>query len=491
MLNHNIKGRKRIVSSTKSFWCCQLLVRFGKYKIRRAMLCCKSRGSVFSFLFEHSSNSLAVGLYDKLHLLTTPTSFELRFGGRTIIRAFGNPKALASKLVGPSNCAPTAINQNRRHCLEVYGNLGFDQDEYSASLPNKKVNCDSIRVPEISLLFGKRLLVNAQEYDKLSTFWGLSSPSFRKAKRVVRSITKATYTIKTEMPLVVAKGKIIRRASSPKGASFIRSVGRVSEDIKRGGIMQLQVGLRFSFALKAYGTAEIRRVTSHLNPTPFSFEFCFNYYKLIGASPEIQIRTVIREEGLLTIKPIAGTRPRSSVKWQDQMLGCELINSPKEVAEHIMLIDLARNDLSKILAASEGRIERPIKVEQYSHVQHLVSVVRFHANKQLGSWETISSSFPAGTVVGTPKQKARILIKKYENVRRSFYGGAVGSISSVGINLAITIRSFLVVGRSLFAQSSAGIVQDSTPLEELRETQNKVVAIICALKDVSEGTIAF
>lgn len=488
MLNFSIKGREKVVGQQR-FRHCQLLGTTGEYELDRFPLFSRGKGSVYEFLFGSQLGNLVIGSYSKFRMLTSPSSFNLWFSGSHIIRTFGNSRNLLTKMVGTSDWAVTS-SQTRQE-LVLFGVLGYDFDRYSTKTIRTQPSCDGIRIPVLNLLSNKRLQTNSSKSDEYSTSWGLTPPSYRKAKRSVRSASKVAFTYRTEMSVIIAVRSSISESSGPKGAAFLGSVRRVAGEIRSGGIMQLQVSRRLFCAVQPFSKDELVLVASSLNPTPFPFEFSFCYYRAAGTSPETLIRIENVDGLLLTIKPIAGTRPRNAVRKRDAELKRELVNSTKEVAEHIMLVDLARNDLSKVVGSGKNRVNNILAAEQYSHVQHLVSTVRSKASSGLDIGRAVSSGFPAGTVLGTPKQKARALVQECEKVGRSFYGGAVGSVSRSGANLAIIIRSFLVVGRSLYTQSAAGVVQNSEPTEELRETNNKVMAVICSLCTIGAGNLNY
>jgi len=254
-------------------------------------------------------------------------------------------------------------------------------------------------------------------------------------------------------------------------------VEKAVEHCQLGDTFQLVLSRRFNKSFEG-DEFNVYRALRSINPSPYLFYFDYGNFRLFGSSPESQL--VVRN-GKATIVPIAGTVKRSGNDEEDRRLATELYNDQKENAEHVMLVDLARNDLSRF--ASDIAVEKFKEIQYFSHVLHMVSTVSGNIQNGVSPLEMLGKSYPAGTLTGAPKVKAMELISRYENVNRSFYGGAIGQISFNGdVNHAIIIRSVLAKNHNLFYQAGAGIVVQSEPEKELEEVNNKVRAIQKAIE---------
>jgi len=262
--------------------------------------------------------------------------------------------------------------------------------------------------------------------------------------------------------------------SNVKGEEFIEYVKKAKSHCKRGDVFQLVLSRQFQQKFKG-DEFNVYRALRSINPSPYLFFFDYGSFKLMGSSPEAQIKI---QKGKATINPIAGTFRRTGDMAKDIQLGKKLSADKKETAEHVMLVDLARNDLSK--HADEVTVEVFKEVQYFSHVIHLVSTVS--GQLKGNPIEIVGDTFPAGTLSGAPKYKAMQLIDTYENQSRGFYGGAVGIIGLDGsVNLAIAIRSFVSKNKTLYYQAGAGIVIHSDEEKELQEVNNKLAALKKAL----------
>ena len=221
---------------------------------------------------------------------------------------------------------------------------------------------------------------------------------------------------------------------------------------------------------------EIYNTLRQLNPSPFMFYFNFNDFQILGSSPEILVRLF---DNQVTIRPIAGTRPRGKNLKEDQKLTKELLKDPKELAEHLMLLDLGRNDVGKVSKTNSVKVTEKFKVEKYSHVMHIVSNVTGKLKSDFSLFETFLSGFPAGTVSGAPKIRAMEIIDKLEKSKRKLYAGGVGYFTSnQNFDTCIALRTALIKDRKIYVQSGAGIVADSNPEKEFEETVNKAKALL-------------
>ncbi|MCX7946333.1 MAG: anthranilate synthase component I [Hydrogenophilus sp.] len=270
--------------------------------------------------------------------------------------------------------------------------------------------------------------------------------------------------------------------------SFKAAVARAQRYIHDGEIMQVVLSQRLHRPFCAHPLALYRALRT-LNPSPYMFYFDLGDLHLVGASPEILVRL---EEGTVTVRPIAGTRPRGTTREEDLRLEADLIADPKERAEHLQLLDLGRNDVGRIAEAGSVRVTEQMVVERYSHVMHLVSNIEGKLRKGLTAMDVLRATFPAGTVSGAPKIRAMEIIDELEPVKRGVYAGAVGYLGFNGnMDLAIAIRTALIKDQILYVQAGAGIVADSVPDNEWGETCNKARAILRAAELALGNDLAF
>jgi anthranilate synthase component 1 len=266
---------------------------------------------------------------------------------------------------------------------------------------------------------------------------------------------------------------------------FLEVVRRAKEYIFAGDCMQVQISQRTSRPFDA-PPLSLYRALRGVNPSPYMFYFDFGDHHVVGASPEILVRLAGEA---VTLRPIAGTRPRGRTPEEDAAIAEELLADPKERAEHVMLIDLGRNDVGRVAATGSVKVTEKMVVERYSHVMHIVSNVEGRLAPGLGAVDVLKASFPAGTVTGAPKVRAMQIIDELEPVRRGVYSGAVGYLGFNGdMDVAIAIRTALVKDRRLHVQAAAGIVADSDPRSEWQETQHKARALLRAAEIADQAT---
>jgi anthranilate synthase component 1 len=265
-------------------------------------------------------------------------------------------------------------------------------------------------------------------------------------------------------------------------AQFLEAVRRSKEYVFAGDCMQVQISQRTSRPFSSPPLSLYRALRS-LNPSPYMFYFDFADHQVVGASPEILVRLSGND---ITLRPIAGTRPRGATPEQDSAIADELLADPKERAEHVMLIDLGRNDVGRVAATGSVRVTDKMVIERYSHVMHIVSNVEGRIVPGLGAVDVFKAAFPAGTVTGAPKVRAMQIIDELEPVKRGVYSGAVGYLGFNGdMDVAIAIRTAVVKDRTLHVQAAAGIVADSIPESEWAETLHKAKALLRAAEVAS------
>jgi anthranilate synthase component 1 len=275
------------------------------------------------------------------------------------------------------------------------------------------------------------------------------------------------------------------QASSEFGEdNFKAAVKKAQEYIIEGDIMQVVLSQRMAQAFPAPPLSLYRALRS-LNPSPYMFYYDMGDHHVVGASPEILVRL---ENNTVTARPIAGTRPRGATREQDIALAEELLADPKELAEHVQLMDLGRNDVGRVAQTGSVKVTDHMTIERYSHVMHIVSNVEGKLKPGMQAIDVLKATFPAGTVSGAPKVRAMEIIDELEPSKRGIYAGAVGYLGFNGdMDLAIAIRTAVIKGGMLYSQAGAGIVADSVPQSEWTETQNKARAVLRAAEMVLAG----
>jgi anthranilate synthase component 1 len=256
-------------------------------------------------------------------------------------------------------------------------------------------------------------------------------------------------------------------------------VARAKEYILAGDVFQVVLSQRFRVPLDGVHPFDVYRALRVVNPSPYMFHLQFPEARVIGASPETLVRC---EERSIEVRPIAGTRPRGANPVEDERLAEELRADSKECAEHLMLIDLGRNDVGRVARVGSVAVTETMAIERYSHVMHMVSNVRGELRDGLGWHDVLAAAFPAGTLSGAPKIRAMEIIDELEPHRRGIYGGAIGYVSYSGnLDMAIAIRTLVSTGDSIYVQAGGGIVHDSDPETEYEETLNKARAVLRAV----------
>jgi anthranilate synthase component 1 len=270
---------------------------------------------------------------------------------------------------------------------------------------------------------------------------------------------------------------------------YLKAVAKAHEYVMAGDLMQVQIGQRIR---KPYvdSPLSLYRSLRSLNPSPYMYYYNFGDMQIVGSSPEILVRNETLPEGgrKVTLRPIAGTRGRGATPERDAALAAGLLADPKEVAEHVMLIDLARNDIGRIADTGSVKVTDRMVIEKYSHVQHIVSNVEGKLKDGMSNLDVLRATFPAGTLTGAPKVRAMEVIDELEPVKRGIYGGACGYLSFGGeMDVAIAIRTGVIKDGNLYVQAAAGIVADSIPEMEWQETEHKARAVLRAAEQVQDG----
>jgi anthranilate synthase component 1 len=292
--------------------------------------------------------------------------------------------------------------------------------------------------------------------------------------------------LKAPLPALTAAtaGRKVSFSSNVSREDFEAAVEKSKEYVRAGDIIQVVLSQRFSGELTV-DPLDIYRVLRTLNPSPYMFFLRLDDTLVVGASPEVMVR---REGNRVELRPIAGTRPRGATPEQDEQLAEELLADPKERAEHVMLVDLGRNDLGRVCRTGTVKVSELMVIERYSHVMHIVSNVQGELAEGRDAFDVVRATFPAGTLSGAPKVRAMEIIDELEPVRREVYGGAVGYFSFSGtMDLAIAIRTLVIRDGVVHLQAGAGIVADSDPASEYQETVNKAMAVVKAIETAEKG----
>jgi len=369
-------------------------------------------------------------------------------------------------------------------CSLISGYFSYDSIRYIEKIPNKCKN--DLQLPDVRLLRPRTLVI----YDNLKKeiFYIVNVFNDEKIKNYVKKYEE----IKIELSNLLIQSalkitdnsskkinKIIKVKSNTSKNKFIKMVDRAKKYIKLGDIFQVVLSQRFEAKLtkKPLDIYKKLRIT---NPSPFMFFFNFNDFQIIGASPEILVRL---RDNKITVRPIAGTRPRGKTVKEDLFYEKDLLKDKKELSEHLMLLDLGRNDAGKVSKVNTVKVTESFIIERYSHVMHIVSNVIGEYNKKFSKFKSMLAGFPAGTVSGAPKIRAMEIIDELETTKRKVYAGSIGYFSANGeFDTCIALRTAVAKNNKFYVQAGAGIVADSKPINEYEETVNKAKALINALR---------
>jgi anthranilate synthase component 1 len=375
-----------------------------------------------------------------------------------------------------------------RFCGGLVGYFGYDVVRYIEKRLADQAQPDTIGSPDILLLLSEELAVVDNLSGKLYLIVYATpdetgpSEAYRGATARLKQLL-ADLRKPAEIP-VETPSERGKAASEFSEDDFIRAVERAKRYIFDGDIMQVVLSQRTSRPYSASPLAMYRALRS-LNPSPYMFYYHFDDCHVVGASPEILVRL---EGDSITVRPIAGTRPRGRTLQEDAALSEDLLADPKERAEHVMLMDLGRNDIGRVAQIGTVKVTESMKIEHYSHVMHIVSNVDGKLKPGLGPMDVLRATFPAGTVSGAPKVRAMEIIDELEVSKRGIYAGAVGYLGFNGdMDLAIAIRTGVIKNGKLHVQAGAGIVADSVPINEWVETQNKAKALLRAAEIAETG----
>ena len=376
-----------------------------------------------------------------------------------------------------------------RFCGGLAGYFGYDTVRHIEKKLVHSCPPDTLGCPDILLLQTEELAVIDNLSGKLTLLVYVDPSQPHAYAGGLKRLQQLKEMLKHSVQAPELKSSVPQEAQrSFAKADYLKAVDRAKGLIEAGDFMQVQVGQRIQKRF-TQSPLSLYRALRSLNPSPYMYYYHMGDFHVVGASPEILVRQETTPEGnKVTIRPLAGTRPRAAAPEADLAAEQELINDPKERAEHVMLIDLARNDIGRIAKTGTVKVTEAFAVERYSHVMHIVSNVEGMLKDGMSSMDVLRATFPAGTLTGAPKVHAMELIDQLEPVKRGVYGGACGYLSFAGdMDVAIAIRTGIIKDDTLYVQAAAGVVADSIPEMEWLETEHKARALLRASELVEGG----
>ena len=447
----------------------------------------------YSYLFESVQGGEKWGRYSIIGL---PCRTVLRVTGQVITVSTDGVEVERAEVDDPLAWIETFAARYRvapvvglpRFTGGLVGYFGYDTVRYIEPRLGPCRKPDPLNTPDILLLVSEEVIV----FDNLSGRLYLVvhadpaqadavAQAERRLDELVTMLAQATPRPAKRRAVQVSEDDFV---SGFTKAGFEQAVVRIKDYILAGDIMQVVISQRLSVPFSAQ-PLDLYRALRSLNPSPYMFYLDMGDFHVVGSSPEILVRL---EEGMVTVRPIAGTRRRGADEAQDRALEEELLADPKERAEHLMLIDLGRNDIGRVCETGTVQVTEQMQVERYSHVMHIVSNVTGQLRQGLSAMDTLRATFPAGTVSGAPKVRAMEIIDELEPVKRGIYAGAVGYLSWYGnMDTAIAIRTAVIKDGTLHIQAGAGVVADSVPKYEWMETMNKGRAVFRAVTQAEAG----
>lgn len=458
--------------------------------------------SDYSFLLESVEGGSSLGRYsiigtspDLIWECKKQNATLKTFDGKSLAQS-DDPLSMIKTLITDSTISDIPHGLPPMCAFGLFGYLGYDMIRLAEKIPDK--NPDPVNIPD-SILIRPSLLVI---FDNVKNMICVATPVYehkgnatRPANEVyaqaLKRLQNAVHSINhpLDRSLIDQKTKL-----SPHGEvtsyttekDYKQAVEKAIEYIRAGEIFQVVPSQRFStpFDLPSF---ELYRSLRSINPSPFLFHLSFNGFSLVGSSPEILVRV---RDGKVTIRPIAGTRKRGETTAEDKALAADLLSDQKECAEHLMLLDLGRNDVGRVAKIGSVKVTEQFQIELYSHVMHIVSNVEGNLRDDLDVVDALFSGFPAGTVTGAPKIRAMEIIDELEPLRRGFYAGGIGYFSTGNMDSCIALRTALVKDGKVYVQAGAGVVADSVPENEHQECCNKAKAVLTAVQQALTRSLA-
>lgn len=447
----------------------------------------------FSYLLESVEKGKILGRYSFLGvnsfliLKSKRNRVQIIEGGKVKNLVIQDPLEFLKKIM--SKFIAANLSELPRFSGGAVGYLGYDVIRFWEKIP--KENPDDLNLPDSLFIFSDTLLI----FDHIDHKMKIISYAFLNGKKSVQAVYKEAQDkidkiitklrepshLSSKDYTQIMRGNDLQSNLTPQ--AFIEGVKKAKEYIRKGDIFQVVLSQRFRRKVNV-PSFNIYRALRSLNPSPYMYYLKCRDFEMIGSSPEILVR---KEGEKVTLRPIAGTRPRGKSKQKDRVLVEELLADPKEKAEHIMLVDLGRNDLGRVCEYGTVKTTELLSIEKYSHVMHLVSNIEGKLKKDRDQYNLLKACFPAGTVSGAPKIRAMEIIEELENCVRGPYAGALGYFSFSGnMDTCIIIRTIIVKEGFAYVQAGAGIVADSSPQKEYRETLNKARALFRAIEIAEE-----
>ena len=440
-----------------------------------------------SFIFESVEKGIIKGRYtifgknpDKIWEFNNKNSYLINRNKKKKIK--GEPKKIIENIIEnfkfetPSELPPI--------CSLISGYFSYDSIRYVEKIPNK---CnDDLKLPDVRLLRPRTLIIhdnlkkkifyiiNVFKDEKINNYEKRYSDIKKEIDKLLKQSSLNNNYLKQKIT-----SKNIKVKSNTSKSKFLNMVNKAKNYIKIGDIFQVVLSQRFEAKLSK-SPLDIYKKLRVTNPSPFMYFFNFSDFQIIGASPEILVRL---RDNKITVRPIAGTRPRGKNTKEDNFFAKDLLKDKKELSEHLMLLDLGRNDAGKVSKINTVKVTESFTIEKYSHVMHIVSNVVGIYNKQYSKFKSLLAGFPAGTVSGAPKIRAMEIIDELESSKRKVYAGGIGYFSANGeFDTCIALRTAVAKNNKFYVQAGAGIVADSKPIKEFEETVNKAKALLNALR---------
>jgi len=438
-----------------------------------------------SFVFESVEKGKIKGRYtifgkkpDKIWEFNNNNSYTYKNNKKKKIK--GNPKKNIEKIIEEFNFS--IPNELPPISSILAGYFSYDIIRYVEKIPN---SCkDDLNIPDTRIIRPKVLIIHDNLKKKIYYLYNCFSDEIindyeKKLKSIKKELENLIFLSNYKSNFQINKKETkIKIKSNISKKKFLSNVIKAKKYIKIGDIFQVVLSQRFEAKLtkKPLDIYKKLRVT---NPSPFMYYFNFPDFQIVGASPEILVRL---RDNKITVRPIAGTRPRGKNIKEDNFLAKDLLNDKKELSEHLMLLDLGRNDAGKVSKINTVKVTESFAIEKYSHVMHIVSNVSGIYNKQYSKFKSLLAGFPAGTVSGAPKIRAMEIIDELELSKRKVYAGGIGYFSANGeFDTCIALRTAVAKSKKFYVQAGAGIVADSKPIKEYEETVNKAKALLNAL----------
>jgi len=440
-----------------------------------------------SFIFESVEKGIIKGRYtifgknpDKIWEFNNENSYLI--SGKKKKKIKGVPKKIIENIIeGFKFETPSALPPI---CSLISGYFSYDTIRYVEKIPNK---CkDDLKLPDVRLLRPRTLIIHDNLKKKIFYIVNVfKDEKINNYKKKYSDIEKEINKLLTQSLLrkkylnQKKTSKNINVKSNTSKDKFLSMVNKAKNYIKIGDIFQVVLSQRFEAKLSK-SPLDIYKKLRVTNPSPFMYFFNFPNFQIIGASPEILVRL---RDNKITVRPIAGTRPRGKNTKEDNFFAKDLLKDKKELSEHLMLLDLGRNDAGKVSKINTVKVTESFIIERYSHVMHIVSNVVGIYNKQYSKFKSLLAGFPAGTVSGAPKIRAMEIIDELESSKRKIYAGGIGYFSANGeFDTCIALRTAVTKNNKFYVQAGAGIVADSNPIKEFEETVNKAKALLNALR---------